>query len=589
MGGPGLQGELIDTRYRLGAMLSSDDLGEVYAAEQIRLGRSVAVKILAAERITDRRGVERFLREAGALATIQHPNIVFVVDFGFHDSRPYIVREQAVGRPLERILIERGALPVHEALPILIQISEALEHAHQRKIVHRDLKPANVFIGDNGRVQLVDLGLIRLLSPSPPDEEITSITGPGVFKGRSAYTAPELISGQPADARSDLYSLGAIAHHLLTGRAPGEGKTLASAAAALPKEAGLLLQTVQRLLAQAPNDRFASAHLALNALNAAAADLAPLDASSDAELLRSAAGRAPTATQPGLQVKLPAPADLAGRSRSDPHPSLSWFQQPETKPKLKRWREPSTTFSAPTGFWNLHGQSIKVVAALVYLAAIGGAVGYYAFGPPDAARDARTLVRAGQTPNVIPQLEHWLERPNPDPRLESALGYAWISAKKPKKALAAYARAAASDPKALEPADVAALVALLGLPEEDSREAQRTLGALKDAALPWLRQTANRPNADSYLRCRAADVLTEFGGQVDAVAVCVDALENKSCAKRKAIARRLAELDDPRARHGLETLAAAPVPKNVESDDDCGRAEARSGLARPKPKPKPKR
>jgi serine/threonine protein kinase len=618
MASPVEKGDLIDWRYRLGPLITSDATGDVFEAEQIRLSRSVAIKILPDEGGLESR--ERFLREANVLAKLDHPNIVFIIDFGYHEHRPYIVREQVQGSTLEAVLETKTTLPPEEAAQIILQIAEALEHAHQAGVVHRDLKPSNVLISEAGRVRLTDLGLAGLSEPGS-----LRLTMPGTVIGNSWTMSPEQARGEAADVRSDLYSLGALGYRMLTGQPPFAATTLEAQLAAhekkeppppistlvsLPAEANALVSLVERMLSPDPRDRPEGARQVVNHLKSASRDLTLPDVTVDAELLRSSANivppplpviapqMSPITEPPPPPPALPptpppaTPAAFEPSLDSDPKipelsastPSLDeefdiLSERPSWKPQQPKIDDLVIEPGPQLGFWARYGGPIKGVVVAVYFAVISGVVWFVAFGPPDAARDARALVRAGQTPNVIQQLDRWTKAADSAPSLHAALGYAWVYAKKPKRAISEYA-AAAKDPSALQPADVAALASLLGVPDDDSLEAERILKTIPDRAEPWIESNFQRKDADAFLRCRSGDVLSGIGARVDFTQPCLAALETQSCSARRVLIHRFATLSDPRLKLALEKLANATL---TSSTADCGHSDARAALQTWKP------
>jgi serine/threonine-protein kinase len=182
------------------------------------LAREVAIKVLHRSLASDQGFVDRFRREARAAATLNHPNIVTVFDWGAVDGVYYMVMEYVHGRSVREILNARGALEPGQAAAVLDQTLAALEHAHAKGIVHRDLKPENILITTEGVVKLTDLGLARAFADAKN-------TRAGTVTGTVQYLSPEQIRGEPADPRSDLYSLGIVAYELLTDRLPFTGET----------------------------------------------------------------------------------------------------------------------------------------------------------------------------------------------------------------------------------------------------------------------------------------------------------------------------------------------------------------------------
>jgi len=208
----------LDGRYHVLERIAAGGMGEVFRAQDAVLAREVAIKVLHRSLASDQGFVERFRREARAAATLNHPNIVAVYDWGAVDGIYYMVMEYVQGRSVRELLNAGGKLAPAQAAEILRQTLAALEHAHARGIVHRDLKPENILLTTDGVVKLTDLGLARAFADAKN-------TRAGAVTGTVQYLAPEQIRGEPADPRSDLYSLGIVAYELLTGELPYTGET----------------------------------------------------------------------------------------------------------------------------------------------------------------------------------------------------------------------------------------------------------------------------------------------------------------------------------------------------------------------------
>src|SRR5262249_53938419 len=179
-----------------------------------KLSREVAIKVLPAHLSADAPALERLQREARALAAASHPNILSVFDFGSSDGLTYVVMELLDGHTL-RTLLGDGPLATRKAIEYAIQIAQGLGAAHERGIVHRDLKPENLFVTRDGRVKILDFGLARqhgLLGAA--DATLTQQTEPGTVLGTVGYMSPEQVQGRPADARSDIFSFGAVLYEM---------------------------------------------------------------------------------------------------------------------------------------------------------------------------------------------------------------------------------------------------------------------------------------------------------------------------------------------------------------------------------------
>src|SRR5437870_8213602 len=225
--------------YEILDAVGAGGMGQVYRARDTRLGRTVAIKVLSADLSNRTELRERFEREAQTISSLNHPHICTLHDVGHDDGIDYLVMEYLEGETLAARL-ERGPIPVGEALRIAIQIGDALDKAHREGVVHRDLKPANVMLTRNG-AKLLDFGLAKLrLSETPIPVSVTAIptdvknlTVAGTILGTLQYMSPEQLEGKEADARSDIFALGVTIYEMTTGQKAFQGRTQVSVMAAI--------------------------------------------------------------------------------------------------------------------------------------------------------------------------------------------------------------------------------------------------------------------------------------------------------------------------------------------------------------------
>jgi Tol biopolymer transport system component len=324
--------------YEILAPIGAGGMGEVYRARDSRLSRDVAIKVLPASFSTDPERLRRFEQEARAAGMLNHPNITAVYDIGRSegDGAPYVVQELLEGETL-RNRLAGGAFTSRRAIGHALQIAQGLAAAHEKGIVHRDLKPENIFVTSEGRVKILDFGLAKLTQPDKANASQTNLptvtpgTEAGVVLGTLGYMSPEQVRGKPADARSDIFSLGAIFYEMLSGRRAFHGDTAADTISAiLTRDPPDLSETNRRIpesldrivrhcLEKAPEARFHSASdiaFDLEAISGTSLQVQPAAAGGDWR-------RRTLRVLPWLALPLAALAFWAGRRSAPPKSSLA--------------------------------------------------------------------------------------------------------------------------------------------------------------------------------------------------------------------------------------------------------------------------
>lgn len=274
-------GATIAGKYSIRGEIGRGGMGIVYKAEDIQLKRTVALKFLSPDLAIDEGHKKLFTREAQTASALNHPNICAVYEVGEADGDPYIAMEYIEGRPLDRLIPPEG-LPADEVMRYATQIFEGVQHAHERNIIHRDLKASNVVITPEGRAKILDFGLAKRLAGQELKQMTlsqVSLTEEGFIAGTLPYLAPELLHGNSADARSDIWALGVILFQMASGRLPFEGRTgfaltssiLRDAPAPLPPGVPAGLRAViQKCLEKDPGKRFQTVNEVRKALEASA-------------------------------------------------------------------------------------------------------------------------------------------------------------------------------------------------------------------------------------------------------------------------------------------------------------------------------
>src|SRR4051794_18405845 len=312
--------------YRIESLIGRGGMGVVYRATQIRLGRVVALKVIAPELLDDDDVRRRFLAEARAAASVDHPNVIPVHDAGAQDGIAFIAMRYVPGDDLRSLVRRGGALDPREAAELVAQAAAALDAIHRSGFVHRDVKPANLLVDGNRHVYLTDFGLAKAVLTQ------TGGTRTGHWVGTLDYVSPEQVRGGRIDARADVYALGGVLHYALTGRVPferegDEAKLWAQLSAPPPVPSALqpglrgeFDVVVARAMAKAPEHRYPSAGDLGRAARAAV--LGQLPTEPERVVARGAAAPDAGPTEPGLAgeapTRTPRPKPRARRPRAPP-------------------------------------------------------------------------------------------------------------------------------------------------------------------------------------------------------------------------------------------------------------------------------
>jgi len=289
---PAKPGDVIADRYELEELCGSGGMSSVFRARDVQLDRSVAIKILHERYVDDPEYVERFRREARAVARLSHPNIVTVIDRGEDNGLQYIVFEHVDGENLKELVVRSGRLPVRRAVELALSVADGLAFAHEHGLVHRDVKPQNVLLSREGDVKVTDFGIARSLDVEH------GVTQTGTVLGTGEYLAPEQASGKPVSPATDVYSLGVVLWELLVGDVPFSGENFVAVALRhvnepppplrqlRPDVPPRLAAAVERALAKDPYHRFSSMAALASELRACLVELdrAPAPVEDDAAM-----------------------------------------------------------------------------------------------------------------------------------------------------------------------------------------------------------------------------------------------------------------------------------------------------------------
>jgi aminoglycoside phosphotransferase (APT) family kinase protein len=492
-------------------------MGLVYVAEQVSLGRRVAVKVLRDDLPRDSGFEERFKREALLLSSVEHPAVVRVIDFGMHEASMCLVMEYVEGETLETVLRAEAPLSVARTEALIMQLAQGLAAIHAKGIVHRDMKPENVILtrtAEGGeQARLLDFGIARLAG----QEGVASVTQVGLVLGTPEYVSPEQALGQVLDARSDLYSLALIAWRMLTGRHPFPGPTPREFISQhIHQKAPFLIDVVPNLV------QFPSLVAAVSAC------------------LEKDPGKRPQTATGLMEALTTKPIPLTGVARWDDVPAPRMLS---TKAKV------------------LLGTS--AVAVLVLTAVVTSWWN-------EPSRKARRMVDHARGSEALQVLEDMGDA-----------GTAWPMQTLRAAALHQVGRhdeewrvmASVPEGEALEPAAVEALADDFG--HQEAPRLRKLMAALpRSQMLPPLQALARgEPSWAGWGALRFVD--TEYAGQgLPLVELYVRALDSRECGTRRTAAKRLGELRSADAVEPLKRLRAEPK----KGESDCGQDAATASL-----------
>jgi serine/threonine protein kinase len=581
-------------RFRVLSHLGGGGMSEVYLAEQLSLGRKVALKVLKRDLGKQPSMAERFKREAMLLSTVEHPAVVRVIDFESSPEATVLVLELAEGETLERVL-KQGPLSPARAVPVLAQIAEGLGAIHEKGVIHRDIKPQNVVLTPTARgeqARLLDFGIARLMEI--PEREETSgehvgspfVSHPGQVVGTPAYVAPEQATASDLDARTDVYSFGVLAYRTLSGHfpfaGPGSNDFLKQHLTVPPrplddafpglKERPELVKLVMQCLEKKPDDRPANGQALLTAL-------LPMMPVNPYESSVTTPSRRVLSAVPSVPMQAtPVPVDVVAPEASPPSLKVPAPLKTVTEKTAALGEASRNAAKVAVSFATRIDHRWRrsfLWATLIMLLAPA----VWAMWPPTAMDRAASMIDKGKAADALTLLDKQLETTPADAPEAYAL-----------KVAAFHALGRHTDERVVlrdvpyealhsaNPLMLSALAQDFGN-DEDDRELRALISLVpRDSLMPAFTRMAKSPRSKQQWGALRFLDLASMTENIDRVALYSKALGDPSCTVRSKASSRLAELGDDDAIGPLRDLSETPKEESSGQKVDCGQDEAAEAI-----------